>query len=53
LPSSGNSEDCVFPKESDHVIHGTIEHEILYEGGVDRDQVVAGAKEFVRRVLGP
>jgi AcrR family transcriptional regulator len=37
----------------DHAIHGTIEHAILYEGGVDRDQVVAGAKELMHRVLGP
>jgi AcrR family transcriptional regulator len=37
----------------DHAIHGTIESAILYEGGIDRDHVVAGAKELMRRVLGP
>ena len=37
----------------DHAIHGTIEHAILYEGGIDRDTVVAGAKELMRRVLVP
>jgi AcrR family transcriptional regulator len=37
----------------DHAVHGTIEHAILYEGEIDRDHVVAGAKELMRRVLGP
>jgi AcrR family transcriptional regulator len=37
----------------DHAIHGTVEHAILYEGGVERDRVVAGAKELMRRVLAP
>ncbi len=37
----------------DHAIHGTVEHAILYEGGVDRDRVVGGAKELMRRVLAP
>jgi AcrR family transcriptional regulator len=36
----------------DHAIHGTVEHAILYEGGVDRDRVVNGAKELMRRILG-
>jgi AcrR family transcriptional regulator len=36
-----------------HAIHGTVEQAILYEGGVDRDRVVGGAKELMRRVLGP
>jgi AcrR family transcriptional regulator len=37
----------------DHAVHGTIEHAILYDGEIDRDHVVAGAKELMRRVLGP
>ncbi len=36
-----------------HAIHGTVEQAILYEGGVDRDRVVGGAKELMRRVLAP
>ena len=36
-----------------HAIHGTVEQAILYEGGVDRDRVVAGARELMRRVLSP
>ncbi|MFL5797879.1 MAG: TetR/AcrR family transcriptional regulator [Actinomycetota bacterium] len=35
----------------DHAIHGTVEHAVLYEGGIDRDYLVAGAKELLRRVL--
>jgi AcrR family transcriptional regulator len=36
----------------DHAIHGTVEHAVLYEGGIDRDYLVAGAKDLLRRVLG-
>ncbi len=37
----------------DHAVHGTIEHAVLYEGGIDRDELVAAAKDLLRRVLGP
>ena len=37
----------------DHAIHGTIEHAVLYEGGIDRDQLVSAAKDLLRRMLGP
>ena len=36
-----------------HAIHGTVEQAILYEGGVDRERVVNGARELMRRVLSP
>jgi hypothetical protein len=36
-----------------HAIHGAVEQAILYEGGVDRDRVVEGAKDLMRRVLSP
>ncbi len=36
----------------DHAIHGTVEHAVLYEGGIDRDYLVAGARDLLRRVLG-
>jgi AcrR family transcriptional regulator len=35
----------------DHAIHGTVEHAVLYEGGIDREYLVAGAKDLLRRVL--
>src|SRR5207247_6200620 len=35
----------------DHAIHGTIEHAVLYEGGIDRDVLVGAAKDLLRRVL--
>jgi AcrR family transcriptional regulator len=37
----------------DRAIHGTVQQAILYEGGIDRDRVVAGARELVRKVLAP
>jgi len=36
----------------DHAIHGTVEHAVLYEGGIDREYLVAGARDLLRRVLG-
>ena len=33
-------------------IHGTVEHAVLYEGGIDREYLVAGARDLLRRVLG-
>lgn len=36
-----------------HAFHGVIEHSILYGRDIDRDRLVDGAREFMRRVLAP
>lgn len=36
-----------------HAVRGTTEHLILYGEGLDRDRVVAGAKELIRKALRP
>ena len=35
-----------------HGIHGVLRHAILYDTDVDRDRIVAAAREVMRRVLG-
>lgn len=35
-----------------HGVHGVLRHAILYEPTVDRDRIVASAREVMRRVLG-
>lgn len=35
----------------DHAIQGTVEHAILYDGHLDRDRLVAAAKELMHKVL--
>ncbi|HYU58812.1 MAG TPA: TetR/AcrR family transcriptional regulator [Actinomycetota bacterium] len=34
-------------------LEGTVEHAILFGAAIDRDALVTGAKELVRKVLGP
>jgi AcrR family transcriptional regulator len=36
-----------------HAIDGEVAHAIMYEGDLDRDRLIAGARELVRKALSP
>jgi Tetracyclin repressor-like, C-terminal domain len=36
-----------------HALDGTVAHSIMYEGDLDRDRLIGGARELVRKALSP
>jgi hypothetical protein len=37
----------------DHAVHGTVEHAILYDAELDRERLLASARELTRKFLAP